>query len=165
MSIDYLNESDITFGFDEESLVRRLLEQTLENLNCPYEASVNVSVVDEDEIRRLNLEFREIDRVTDVLSFPMNEFDAEGVFEGDVFEGSMEADPETGELLLGDVILCSGKVRAQAEEYGHSEEREFAFLVVHSLLHLCGYDHMEDSDRKVMEDKQSEILDQLNIKR
>ena len=163
MSLFFENTTDIDFEFNEEDLIHKLLAHTMDNLNCPYEVSVDVTVVDEDEIQRLNREFREIDRVTDVLSFPMNEFDAEGVFEGEAFEASMETDPETGELLLGDVILCAAKVKAQAEEYGHSEEREFAFLVVHSLLHLCGFDHIEDADRERMEAKQSEILDDLKL--
>ena len=159
------NTTDISFGFDERALVDKVLACTMDNLKCPYEVSVDVTVVDEAEIKRLNREFREIDSVTDVLSFPLNEFDTEGVFEGETFEASMETDPETGELMLGDVILCAQKVKSQAEEYGHSEEREFAFLVVHSLLHLCGYDHIEEADRERMEEKQSEILNELKIVR
>ncbi|MEE3467293.1 MAG: rRNA maturation RNase YbeY [Eubacterium sp.] len=165
MSLFYENTTEVSFVFDEETLIHKLLTHTMSDLKCPYEVSVDVTVVDEDEIQRLNREFREMDRVTDVLSFPMNEFDAEGCFEGEAFEASMEVDPETEELLLGDVILCAQKVKSQADEYGHSEEREFAFLVVHSLLHLCGYDHIDDADRQRMEAKQSEILDELNINR
>ncbi|MBR0118930.1 MAG: rRNA maturation RNase YbeY, partial [Eubacterium sp.] len=91
--------------------------------------------------------------------------DEPGVFEGDVFEGSMSSDPDTDELLLGDIVLCADKVRSQAEDYGHSEKREYTFLIVHSLLHLCGFDHIEDADREVMDAKQAEILDHVGISR
>ena len=161
MTVYFENNTTESFPFDEKDLLTKVISQTMEILDCPYE----VSVVGEDEIRRLNREFRDIDSVTDVLSFPMNEFDSEGVFAGETFESSLETDPDTDELILGDVILCAEKVKAQAEEYGHSEEREFAFLVVHSLLHLCGYDHMEDEDRLRMEDRQRQIMDQLKIYR
>ena len=165
MSVDYVRESDIEFGFDEEELIERLVSATVKMLDCPYDVSVSVSVVGLDEIHRLNNEYREIDRPTDVLSFPMNEYDEPGVFEGDTFETSMSLDPDTDELLLGDIVLCADKVRFQAEEYGHSEEREYAFLIVHSLLHLCGFDHIEDADREIMEAKQTEILESVGIVR
>ncbi len=165
MNIFYDNNTGFETDFASNDFVRELVEKTCEVLGCPYEVSVSVSVVDEDEIHRLNNEFRDIDRATDVLSFPMNEFDEAGVFDGDAFEASLTTDPDTDELMLGDVIICAQKVKAQAEEYGHSEKREFAFLVVHSLLHLCGFDHIEDSDRLVMESKQKEILDLLGINR
>ena len=165
MLIDYINDSDIEFGFDEEELIERLVSATVKMLECPYDVSVSVSVVGLDEIHRLNNEYREIDRPTDVLSFPMNEYDEPGVFEGDTFETSMSLDPDTDELLLGDIVLCADKVRFQAEEYGHSEEREYAFLIVHSLLHLCGFDHIEDVDRELMETRQAEILDHVGINR
>ena len=74
-------------------------------------------------------------------------------------------DPETGELLLGDVVICAQKVLSQAEEYGHSPLREYAFLIVHSLLHLTGFDHMTEEEASVMEQTQREILDALDIKR
>ncbi len=165
MTVIYDNNTDHEFEFASDDFVRELVSKTCEILECPYEVSVSVSVVNEDEIHRLNNEFRDIDRATDVLSFPMNEYDAAGVFDGDTFEASLTTDPDTDELMLGDVIICAQKVKAQAEEYGHSEKREFAFLVVHSLLHLCGFDHIEDSDRLVMESKQKEILDLLGINR
>lgn len=153
------------FDFDVDKLINEVHVQTMNTLGCPYKTSVDVSIVDEAEIHRLNKEYRDIDKSTDVLSFPMNEFDKAGTFTGNSFESSKTIDPETDELLLGDVIICADKVRFQAAEYGHSEKREFAFLLVHSLLHLSGYDHIDDADRLLMENKQKEILDKLGISR
>ncbi|MBE5960370.1 MAG: rRNA maturation RNase YbeY, partial [Lachnospiraceae bacterium] len=102
---------------------------------------------------------------TDVLSFPMVDYEVPSDF--DHLEESADDyfNPETGELLFGDIVISVDKVISQAEEYGHSTERELAFLVAHSMLHLCGYDHMEDEERLVMEERQKQILDQLNITR
>ena len=165
MTIDYDNTTDTVFDFDEDELIIDIARVTMKQLACPYDIEVSVSVVDADTIHELNRETRQIDAETDVLSFPMNEFDTEGVFEGETFELSKSIDPDTGELVLGDVVLCADRVLSQADEYGHTVKREFAFLIVHSLLHLCGFDHMEDDERMIMEDRQREILDSMNIKR
>ena len=111
-----------------------------------------------------NLEFRGIDRPTDVLSFPMLDYETPGEF--DFLEERPDCfDPETGELALGDIMISKEKVVEQAEEYGHSILREYAFLIAHSMLHLTGYDHMEEEERVVMEQKQKEIMERLNILR
>ena len=165
MTIDYDKSTPIEFDFSESELLDTLVKGVMDELAVSYEVAVSVSVVGEDEIRRINGEFREMDSVTDVLSFPMNEFDEAGVFEGESFEASMSLDPDTDELMLGDIVLCADKVKAQAAEYGHSEKREYAFLIVHSLLHLCGFDHITDADRRLMEAKQSLVLDSLKIYR
>ena len=125
---------------------------------CPYEAEVSVLLTDNDRIHELNREFRGIDRPTDVLSFPMCDYDTPGDFDWLGEHGDDCFHPESGELLLGDIVISVEKVREQAEAYGHSEKRELAFLVAHSMLHLFGYDHMEDEERKIMEAKQEEIL-------
>ena len=116
-------------------------------------------LTDNREIQALNREYRGIDAPTDVLSFPMLEFDTPSDFSQ--VEAHVEDcfNPETGELILGDIILSVDKIREQAESYGHSQERELAFLIAHSMLHLCGYDHMEDEERKEMEAKQEKILE------
>ena len=163
MTIDFENDSGVDFDFDEPGLLQTLVDATMGMLGCPYEVGVSVSVVTADEIHRLNREYREIDSETDVLSFPMNEYEKAGEFRGEVFEASMTIDPESGELMLGDIVLCADRVRSQATEYGHSEKREYAFLVVHSLLHLCGFDHIADADRMIMEEKQRTILESLSI--
>ena len=120
--------------------------------------------MDDEEIRKINSEYRGIDKSTDVLSFPFNEFEIPGNF--DDIEESVDAfNPETGELLLGDIILSTDHITEQAIEYGHSETRELAFLVVHSMLHLMGYDHMVDEDRVIMEERQRKILELEGISR
>jgi probable rRNA maturation factor len=117
-----------------------------------------------DEIQEMNQNFRQIDRATDVLSFPMVDYEEAGNF--DFLEDVMDAfHPESGELMLGDIVISKEKVISQAVEYGHSVEREYAFLIAHSMLHLFGYDHMEDQERIVMEAKQKEIMEQLQILR
>ena len=159
------NETNTEFPFDIEQLLVELMNVVLEREGCPYEAQVNLLLTDNQGIRQYNNEFRKIDSPTDVLSFPMIEFEREGDFsaaeeaEADCFE------PESGELLLGDIVISVEKVKEQAIQFGHSEKREFAFLVTHSLLHLCGYDHMESDEAEVMEKKQNEILNFLGITR
>ena len=115
-------------------------------------------ISDDEDIRQINKEYREIDRATDVLSFPMADYDSPSDFDRLEDMASDYFNPETGELLLGDIVISVDKVKEQAEKYGHSETRELAFLVAHSMLHLCGYDHMVDEERLVMEKKQEEIL-------
>lgn len=159
------NETSVTFSFDTELIVKQVAEAVLDAEACPYEVQVNVLITDNEGIHEFNREYRGIDRETDVLSFPNLDFAKEGVFE---IEESREADyfdPDTGELILGDIIISVDRVNEQAESYGHSILREFAFLVAHSMLHLCGYDHMEPDEAKVMEEKQEEILTKLGITR
>lgn len=159
------NETDREPPFSAEDTVRLVCEAVLEEENCPYEVQVNVVLTDQEGIRELNREYRGIDRETDVLSFPNVDFSREGVFELDEDREADYFDPDTGELILGDIMISVDKVFEQAENFGHSARREFAFLVAHSMLHLCGYDHMEDGERLVMEEKQEAILQGLNITR
>lgn len=153
------------FPFEAEPLVEQLGEAVLESEGCPYEVCVNVLVTDNEGIREYNRNYRDIDKETDVLSFPNLDFDTPGDFEIAKDREADYFDPDTGELVLGDIILSADKVREQAESYGNSLKREFAFLVTHSLLHLCGYDHMEEPEAAVMEAKQEEILLSLGITR
>lgn len=126
---------------------------------------MNVVLTDNEGIREMNRECRKIDRETDVLSFPNVDFEREGVFEIDEDREADYFDPDSGELILGDIMISVDKVKEQAENYGHSLRREFAFLVAHSMLHLCGYDHMEEEEAKVMEAKQRDVLEGLGITR
>lgn len=112
----------------------------------------------------MNREHRGIDRPTDVLSFPMLDVRTPGDLSG-VEEMPDAFDPESGELMLGDIVISKDKVIAQAEEYGHSLKREYAFLIAHSMLHLLGYDHMEDDERLLMEQRQREIMEKAKIPR
>ena len=165
MSLYIETEGNISFSFDAREIAETVVEASLEYVQCPYEAEVSLLITHDEEIREMNREHRGIDRATDVLSFPMLEFERPGDFTGIDEEMSDVFDPESGELMLGDIVISADKVIAQAEEYGHSPKREYAFLIAHSMLHLCGYDHMEEEERKVMEQKQREIMEKINILR
>lgn len=164
MTLFFEEEGELSLPLECEFLAKRVIEAALDYVNCPYETEVNLLLTMNDEIHEMNQNFREIDRATDVLSFPMVDYEEAGNF--DFLEEAMEYfHPETGELVLGDIVISKEKVISQAEEYGHSIEREYAFLIAHSMLHLFGYDHMEDEERVVMEEMQKEILEQLQILR
>lgn len=159
------NETEVCFDFDIKELADKVMEAVLEAEGCPYEAQINLLLTDNAGIRTYNAQFRQIDRETDVLSFPNVDYSYPADFDG-LKEGEADYfDPESGELVLGDIMISVDKVKEQAESYGHSQKREFAFLVAHSMLHLCGYDHMEPQEAEVMETKQEEILQALGITR
>jgi probable rRNA maturation factor len=159
------NEANKSLSFDYEKVIKDVIAESLRFEKCPYEAEVSVTLTNNEEIRESNREFRGIDKPTDVLSFPMVDYEKPSDFT--LAESSHEDyfNPETGDLLLGDIVLNVDRVYEQAEEYGHSVKRELAFLTAHSMLHLLGYDHMEDSERLVMEEKQEQILQNLGITR
>ncbi|MBQ9142156.1 MAG: rRNA maturation RNase YbeY [Lachnospiraceae bacterium] len=159
------NETEVSFAFDVEEIVKAVVEEVLDSEHCPYEAQVNVLLTDNEGIREFNKEYRDIDRETDVLSFPNLDFEEPGFYEIDEEMEAYYFDPESGELILGDIIISVDKVKEQAESYGHSQKREFAFLVAHSMLHLSGYDHMEPEEALIMEAKQEAVLQKLNITR
>lgn len=156
INIEYETEKRLEIPY--ERIIRDIVPAALDYEECPYEAEVNVILTDNDAIREINRDYRQIDAPTDVLSFPMIEYETESDFSH--VEDSVEDffNPESGELLLGDIIISVEKVIEQAEKYGHSQERELAFLVAHSMLHLCGYDHMDEEERERMEARQREIL-------
>lgn len=159
------NETNVTFDFDVKNILDLIMEQVLSEENCPYEAQVNLLLTDNEGIHEFNRMYRQVDSPTDVLSFPMIDFEKEADFsiverqEADYF------DPDSGELLLGDIIISVEKVAEQALKYGHSRKREFAFLLAHSMLHLCGYDHLTRGEAGVMEEKQEKVLTALGITR
>ena len=165
MSFYVENESGAEFSFSIEETVERVAEAVLESEGCPYETTVNVLVTDDARIREYNREHRGIDRATDVLSFPNIDYGERAGFDRAEEEAAGCFDPDSGELILGDILLSADRVRDQAREYGHSELREFAFLIAHSMLHLCGYDHMEEEEAALMEKKQGRILEELGITR
>jgi len=165
LSLAIEKEAEVTFDFDYETLAKDVISFTMEHEHFPFEAEISLTLTDNEGIWKVNKEFREIDRPTDVLSFPMLEYDVPEDFSQIENQTEDCFNPDTGEILLGDIIISVDKVREQAEEYGHSMQREFAFLIVHSMLHLFGYDHMEEQEAAVMEGKQREILECLNILR
>ena len=134
--------------------IRKCCEETLSEENIYEDAEVSVTVVDNLEIRELNREHRDKDSVTDVLSFPM----------GDGSE--FDINPDTGCIMLGDIVISAPRAEEQAKEYGHSLMRELCFLAVHSMFHLLGYDHdVSAEEEKIMFDKQDRVLEKLGIKR
>lgn len=165
MTIEFENESSVDLKLDLYGIAQDVVACALDYLECPYEAQVSVLITGNEEIHEINLEQRGIDRPTDVLSFPMTEYETPGDFEFLEEDGADCFDPDSGELLLGDIVISADKVLAQAEEYGHSVKREYAVLLAHSILHLVGYDHMEEEEAKQMETLQEEILQLLKISR
>lgn len=143
-------ESEV-LEFTEElkSMLEETVKTTLDFENFGNDYEINILIVDKDEIKRLNKEFRNIDKVTDVLSFP--QYDEDG--------GFVYADGQN--CMLGDVVLCLEKAQEQAYEFGHSEEREFCYLTCHSVLHLLGYDHMEEEEKIEMRTKEKAIMNIL----
>ncbi|MDO4618024.1 MAG: rRNA maturation RNase YbeY [Clostridia bacterium] len=140
--------------------ILKCVEKTLEYEDCDFSAEISVTFVDNEEIHALNLSERGIDRPTDVLSFPMCEFDENG----DIIADDFDFDGEM--IMLGDIVISAEKAREQADEYGHTFRREVAFLTVHSMLHLLGYDHVNsEEEERIMFKKQDEILSLLDIRR
>lgn len=163
VTVEYETEEKLELPFEE--IIGNVAEEALDYVECPYDAEVNVLLTDNEGIRQINLDMRQIDSPTDVLSFPMCDFETPGDFSG--LEDTPEEyfNPDTGELMLGDIVISVEKVKEQAEKYGHSETRELAFLVAHSMLHLSGYDHMEEEERLEMERMQREILERRGYRR
>ncbi len=165
MTINILTEVRPEFGFHYKKLAEQVIGHVLDEEAFPYEAEVNLTLTDDAQIREINREMRQIDAATDVLSFPM--VDYEGPADYGLLEEAPDSyvNPDTGEIVLGDIVISVDHVKSQAQEYGHSEKREYAFLITHSMLHLLGYDHMEEDERLQMEERQRTLLDQLGIGR
>ncbi|MBE5942710.1 MAG: rRNA maturation RNase YbeY [Lachnospiraceae bacterium] len=164
MTILLEKETQFSLSMEYESIAEQVVKAALDYVQCPYECEVNILLTDNAGIQVMNQQMRNIDAPTDVLSFPMIPFDKEGDFsvvENDVtyFNAS------SGELLLGDIMISLEKVEEQAKQYNHSIIREYAFLIAHSMLHLSGYDHMEEDERIHMEQCQEEILQQIGYTR
>lgn len=165
MTITIEVETEVVFDFDYRKLAEEVITFALDHEGFPYETEVNLTLVNNDSIQEINKEHRQIDKPTDVLSFPMLFYEAAGDFAN--IEDNLEDNfnPDTGEVLLGDIIISVPKVIEQAKAYGHTVKREYAFLIVHSVLHLLGYDHMTATDAAFMENKQKSILNEMNILR
>jgi probable rRNA maturation factor len=157
ITIDY--EAKKKLDLDWREIIQDMVLGAMDLEGCPYEAEVNVVLTDNPGICQVNLECRGVDAPTDVLSFPMVEYEEPACFDGveEIFADCFN--PESGELMLGDIMISVDKVEEQAKKYGHSQKRELAFLTAHSMLHLFGYDHMEEAERLVMEERQRRILE------
>lgn len=164
MTLNVEEEAGFDFDFDWRKLAEEVLETALETESFPFEAEVSLLLVTAEDIQEINREHRGIDAPTDVLSFPLISYPSPGAF-GEVETDEDNFNPDTGEALLGDIVLCIDKVKEQARNFGHSEKREYAFLILHSILHLLGYDHITQQESELMEDKQNKILGQMGILR
>ena len=143
---------DLTVSEAQTAAVRRAI-LTVGRLYGAEDAEVSVTLTDDAHIHELNRTYRAVDRPTDVLSFALTESEEPEIVGGEAHE------------VLGDLVISLERMRAQAEEYGHSELRELSFLTVHGMLHLLGYDHIEEEDRLEMEEEQRHVMDVLGIAR
>lgn len=161
MKISFLNQQD---KYPLSAALRKLMEKaartSLDYMGFRTDVEISVMLTDNEGIRSLNAMHRNIDRATDVLSFPMFEYDENG----EIVEEYAEFGDQ-GELCLGDIVISLERAAEQAEEYGHSFEREVGFLTVHSMLHLLGYDHMTPEDEKEMFGYQRDILEEMGLTR
>ena len=162
--IHIFNEQEIIAVSSEiESLIKNAVKCTLLYEKINRNVEINVLLVDNQEIRSINLANREIDAETDVLSFPMLEFDEEHHLIEQFIVGDYDHDNDA--LLLGDIVISLEKAAMQANEYGHAFSREVGFLTVHSMLHLLGYDHIQEEDRQTMRAKEEAILEKMDLQR
>ncbi|EPR12768.1 rRNA maturation RNase YbeY [Ruminiclostridium papyrosolvens] len=143
-----------------ESLIETTIKLCMKSEKLDKDYEVSVLIVDDSEIRDINKEHRDIDKSTDVLSFPMVDFK-----DGKLISDEGDYDLEVGELILGDIIISAETAKRQAEAYGHSFEREMAFLTAHSCFHLLGYDHMEKNEEEIMFKRQEDILKEIGLPR
>ena len=163
MTINIEYETKIELNLPYEDIIKSVINESIDYEKCPYEVEVAVILTDNNEIHNINKEHRDVDSPTDVLSFPMVDYESPSNFEG--IEDKVEDyfNPDSGELILGDIVISVEKVIEQAKQYGHSNKRELAFLVAHSMMHLFGYDHMAVEEATIMEAKQNDILNNLSI--
>jgi len=166
MTLIMQEENVPEFDFDVFATAEATVNKTLSLAGFDLDSEVSLSFVSGEEIRELNKNYRGVDSVTDVLSFPLIDLDPSRAYSEVISLDDYDiVDPDTGEVMLGDIVVCEEKVRSQASEYGHSVKREFAFLVCHSTLHLIGYDHIDEAERSVMEEMQKKIMEELSISR
>lgn len=153
VKVNFLNKQKLLpLPNGTKALVRNACKAVLQTENFTESAEINISFVDDESIRQINNEFRNIDKSTDVLSFPMGE------------NGEYDVNPENGCKMLGDVVISVEHAVSQAELFGHSNEREIGYLTVHSVLHLLGYDHVDEAEeKKIMRAKEEEALSLLGL--
>jgi len=165
VTLEIINELTLPFSDDDAALLLKaanLVFTTCAQTNPDIEsmnAEISLILTNDAEIRKINAEYRQIDKATDVLSFPMIDFSEIAQMD----DWKLETNPETGNLLLGDIIISLERAKEQALEYGHSYRRELAFLIIHGMLHLLGFDHEETSEEQIMFLLQDEILGKLGM--
>ena len=163
----YLEDDYDFFQQNSEILehIHKVIEACLNEEKVPYEAEISLTVVDKAEIHEINNSYRQVDRPTDVLSFPQLEAKPDSGIDWDALDTSGCMNFDTNNIMLGDIILCSEVAKEQAIDYGHSLKREVCFLVAHSMFHLLGYDHMTPEEEQIMVSKQEKVLASLHITR
>ncbi len=163
ITIDFYNDAEeYDFSASLRAYMKRSLMEALRLFEIEQPVQVSVSFVDEETIREYNKENRDVDRVTDVLSFPLQSFYEGKLDENSVTDGELD---ENGNLMLGDVVICISVCMRQAEEFGHSIEREAVYLFTHSILHLMGFDHMEEEEKSRMREKEEIIMERIGLAR
>ncbi|MCR1933845.1 rRNA maturation RNase YbeY [Clostridium tepidum] len=159
-------QDKVEINEDFKNKIKEIIDYALkeEKVNLDYE--ISVVFIDNNNIKEINKEYRNIDKVTDVLSFPMLDYEEGKVFKDLYLNYEFdESDLDEGNLVLGDIALSLEKAKEQSKEFGHSFLRETCYLTIHSVLHLLGYDHMEEKDKTIMRQREEEILKNFNLQR
>lgn len=158
----YVENSQDKFEIKDEmiKLMNDCVEIIMENENFSHPYNIDITIVDNEEIREINLEHRNIDKPTDVLSFPIVD-----MYDGEIKSSCGDIDNDEGAIILGDIVISIEKAIEQSIEYGHSLEREMIFLLAHGVYHLLGYDHDSEDREKKMFEKQNAVLNKMGLKR
>ncbi len=154
--IDLSIDEGVSFTKEQEDIIYDIVNKVCDEEKLPFDIYLSVIVVSKEEIRKINLEQRNIDKPTDVLSFPSLNFSKDYKLLDKI--DKKDLDPQYNAVFLGDMVICYDKIIEQAEEYGHSKERELSYLTVHSMYHLLGYDHEDLQMKKDMRLKEEKIL-------
>lgn len=152
-----ISYNEIEKESNEEEIINKVVQTVLEFENIKHDLNIYITLTNNEQIHKINKEYRDVDRPTDVLSFPMYERE-------EISKLRIEKSDDIEEIL-GDIIISIPKVKEQAEEYGHSYERELAYLTTHGMLHLLGYDHMIEEEKIIMREQEEKVLEKLNIHR
>lgn len=164
LDLEILNESGKEVDENSFALIENAIKTSLAFMGIDENISASVFLVDGEKIHEVNRDYRNVDKVTDVLSFPMDLVDFIS-YEGRAEEFFRDQEVCQPQYFLGDIFINLDRIKDQAQEYGHSEERELSYLTVHSLLHLLGYDHIEEEDRLIMRPREDAIMERLGILR
>ena len=168
INIDYDKKLDKVFAFNVENLTERILAEAMLIEKVPFDISINISIVADKKIKNINKEERNIDKVTDVLSFPVVDLKKPATYNSFYKNKKIDIDYldlDTNTVFLGDIVINKNRVLSQSKLYNHSIKREYAFLLTHSFLHLVGFDHMKKIDEEKMCKEQEKILTKLKISR
>ena len=158
--VEFIFENETDFEIDQRQIdeLNRVCETVLQMEECNFDAEISFTITDNEGIREINRDYRDIDRATDVLSFPMLEFDDEEI--------DAEFETENGMVILGDIVISIERAEEQAKELNHSLRRELSYLGAHSMLHLLGYDHVDNPEgERIMIKKQNTVLNDLGLTR